>query len=166
MTAPKVVIDPRGKGAATFAQNPDLAWRAVGWLGLLLAVVGLGDFVLAFIPTAFHTPEWEFATVASVFAGLPLPTLGLAGMLAAGYARGRRRMVLGMGAVLFILALVFLWLLMLFVTDVPIALKSGAQPEVLLGLQKAIAKTILMGVAFSLAYLVAGFRAIRAGWVR
>lgn len=162
MTAPKVVIDPRGKAAALIP-NADRAWQAVGWLGGILAVAGLGDFVLAFIPTAFHSPEWEFATVASVFAGLPLPTLGLAAILASGYARGHRRMVLTTGTLLLVLGAAFLWLLIVFLTDVPIALKSGAEGAVLLGLKKAIAKTALLGLLFGLAYLVSGIRAVRAG---
>src|SRR5215469_18208483 len=129
MTAPKVVIDPRGRALAAMAANPDRAWQAVAWLGFLLAVVGLGDFVLAFIPSAFHTPEWEFASVAAVFAGLPRPTLGLAALLAAAFARGRRRTVLTLGTLMVVLGALVILLFVIFLTDVPIAMRSGAQGD-------------------------------------
>ncbi|HKV70945.1 MAG TPA: hypothetical protein VJN62_06820 [Gemmatimonadales bacterium] len=162
MTSPKVLIEERGKGMGALAANPERAWQALAWLGGLLAVVGLGDFVLAFVPWG-SGPEWEFGTVASVFAGLPLPTLGLAAILGAAYARGRRRTVIGMGVVLLLLAVAVGWMLVTFLTDIPIALKSGAQAEVMLGLKKAMVKTALLGALFGLAYLVAGIKALRGG---
>lgn len=162
MTTPKVVLDSQKKGS-TMAAQPERGWQAAAWLGGLLAVVGLGDFVLAFIPTAFGTPEWEFGTVASVFAGLPLPTLGLAFLLGSAYARGRRKTVLTLGIIVTLLAVIFGLMLVMFLTDVPIALKAGAQGDVLLGLKKAIVKTGMLGVLFLAAYLVAGVRAIRNG---
>ena len=66
------------------------------------------------------------------------------------------------GLVLILLGLAFGAMLLTFLTDVPIALKSGAQAEVMLGLKKAIVKTVLLGALFGLAYLVAGIRAIAA----
>ncbi|HEX4633492.1 MAG TPA: hypothetical protein VH163_06665 [Gemmatimonadales bacterium] len=160
MTSPKVLMEGRGKAA--LAANPEQAWRALAWLGGLLAVVGLGDFVLAFIPLG-SGPEWEFGTVASVFAGLPLPTLGLAAILGAAYARGKRGTVVAIGVLLLLLALAVGWMLVTFLTDIPIALKSGAQAEVMLGLKKAMVKTALLGGLFGLAYVVAGIKALRAG---
>ena len=47
-------------------------------------VAGLGDFVIAWIPLRLGSPEWEFGTVASTLAGLPLATMGLAGLLGSG----------------------------------------------------------------------------------
>lgn len=163
MTTPKVLMDTQKKGSG-MAAHPERGWQAAAWLGGLLAVVGLGDFVLAFIPTAFGTPEWEFGTVASVFAGLPLPTLGLALLLGSAYARGKRKTVLALGTLLTLLAVIFgAMLVWMFLSNVPIALKSGAQGDVLLGLKKAIAKTTMLGVVFVAAYLVAGVQAIRNG---
>lgn len=161
MTSPKVVLEHR-RGTGALAVNPEQAWRALAWLGGILAVVGLGDFVLAFIPWG-SGPEWEFGTVASVFAGLPLPTLGLAAILGAAYARGHRRTVFVIGVLLLLLAISFGWMLVTFVTDIPIALRSGAQAEVMLGLKKAMVKTALLGAVFGIAYLVAGIKAIRTG---
>lgn len=162
MTTPKVLMDQRDRGMSSIAANPERAWRALAWLGGLLAIAGLGDFALAFIPWG-HGPEWEFGTVASVFAGLPLPTLGLAAILGSAYARGRRRTVLLLGVLLLLLALAFGIMLVTFLTDIPIALKSGAQAEVMLGLKKAMAKTALLGLLFGGAYVVAGIQALRAG---
>ena len=159
MTTPKVVIDNRGKSVPLIPADPGLAWAAVGWFGLLLFLAGLGDPLIAFIPTAFGTPEWEFGTVASVFASLPLVTIGLAGLLASGVARGRRRLVLTLGIVLTLLGLAILALLVIFFTDVPMALRA-VQGDVLLGVKKAVAKTALLGVLFGLTYLYAGFKSI------
>ena len=161
MTSPKVLLEHR-KGVGALPVNPEQAWRSLAWLGGILAVVGLGDFVLAFVPWGTG-PEWEFGTVASVFAGLPLPTLGLAAILGAAYARGQRKTVITLGVLLVLLAIAFGVMLVTFLTDIPIALKSGAQAEVMLGLKKAMLKTVLLGAVFGIAYLVAGIKALRVG---
>jgi hypothetical protein len=157
--APKVVVDQRGK-AAPLVGSPEKAWRSAGWFGLLLAVVGLADFALAFYPPAFGTTEWEFGTVASVFAGLPLVTMGFAFILASQLALGNRGLIIATGAVLGVLGLVLGGLLVVFLTDIPVALQAS-QGDIQLGIKKASAKTVILGVAFSLAYLATAFGAIR-----
>lgn len=161
MTTPKILLDQRGKVAPLLPADPYNAWRLVGWFGVLLFLVGMGDFTLAFVPMAWGSPEWEFGTVASVFAGLPLTTIGLAAVLTSGLARGKRGLVLGSGLLVLLLSLVILVLLVVFLTDVPVALKT-VQGEVLLGVKKAIVKTVLLGFLFGVAYLYAGIRALRS----
>ena len=161
MTTPKILMDQRGKPTPLMPADPHNAWRMVGWFGLLLFLAGFGDFILAFVPTAFGSPEWEFGTIASVFAGLPLTTIGLACVLASGLARGKRGLVLGTGTLLLFLSLAILVLLVVFLTDVPVALKT-VQGEVLLGIKKAVLKTIMLGVLFGVTYLYAAFRALRS----
>lgn len=161
MTTPKILMDERGKPTPLMPADPHNAWRMVGWFGLLLFLAGFGDFILAFVPTAFGSPEWEFGTVASVFAGLPLTTIGLACLLGSGLARGKRGLVLGSGLLVLLLSVVILVLLVVFLTDVPVALKT-VQGEVLLGVKKAIVKTVLLGFVFGVAYLYAGIRALRS----
>ena len=160
MTKPRVIMDERGRPTPLLPADAPGAWSALGWFGLLLFLVGMGDFVLAFFPAAFGSPEWEFGTVASVFAGLPLSTIGLAALLASGLARGRRGLVLGIGILALLLSLTIGVLLVIFLTDVPVALKT-VQGEVLLGVKKAVLKTVLLGILFGVAYLYAGFRAVR-----
>ena len=53
-----------------------MAWRAVGWFGVVFAGIGLADSGLHWYPLAFGSPEWEFSAVSMSFGALPLVTLG------------------------------------------------------------------------------------------
>jgi hypothetical protein len=75
-------------------------------------------------------------------------------------ARGIRWQVRVMGLVLLVWLVWVLGALALFLLDVPVALGSVEGPA-RLGIIKAIAKTMLLGVAFTVAYLVAGIGAVR-----
>lgn len=141
-------------------RDPERAWVWIGRFGTLLAAVGLADFGLGWYPFAFGATEWEFGTVASTFAGLPLVTMGMAGVLGAGLARGRKVQVVMVSCILLTLAAVIGAALLMFLTDVPIALKAVNGPA-LLGIKKAAVKTVFFGVAFGTAYLVAGVGALR-----
>lgn len=138
-------------------------WRAVFWFGLLLTVVGLGTAALDWYPLGLGKPEWEFGVMAMTIAGLPLPTMGLAAMLAAVFAQRRRRGVLSMAWLFVLLTVAVLAVYGLFLLNVPIALKAEGQVANLV-VKKTIAKTSLMALGFSVAYIcaaVAAFRHIR-----
>ncbi len=155
-----VLLPKKAKGVkAPLPRAPEKGWRAVGWFGLLLAGIGLGDIALAWIPTSFGTPEWEFGTVAASMAGLPLVTMGLAALVGSGFAQGSRWMLRMSGAFLVLMALAVGAAFLLFLLDVPLALKS-APPEALLAIKKAIAKTGMLAVGFSGAYVVGGIAAL------
>jgi len=165
MTGPKILVDDR-KFAHRLAASPERGWAAVWWVGVLLTVVSLSDVVLAFYPTRWGTTEWEFGTAASTFASLPLVSIGLAALLGAALARGRRGAVIGVVTLLLVLAVGTLAMLIIFATDIPLALRSVAPGDVKLGLEKAIVKTVFLGVVFPFAYLVAaisGIRQLKAG---
>ncbi|MEJ2679252.1 MAG: hypothetical protein P8174_09300 [Gemmatimonadota bacterium] len=133
------------------------------WFGLLIAVVGLGTAALDWYPLGLGKPEWEFGVMAMTIAGLPLPTMGLAAMLAAVIAQGRRRGVLSMAWVFLLLTLAVLAIYGLFLLVVPIALRGQGQVANLV-VKKTIAKTSLMALGFSAAYIcaaVAAFRHVR-----
>jgi len=136
------------------------AWRWVGWFSLVLALAGVGDWVLAWIPMRIGNPEWEFGTVAATMSGLPLMAMGFAGLLASATARGERWQVIVMGWVLLLFALVILAALALFLLDVPLALQAVEGPAYV-GIVKASIKTSLLGGLFSVAYLIAGITALR-----
>src|SRR5688572_14265195 len=99
MTAePKIMFQTSGAGRRRTADpNADEGWRLLSWLSLALALAGLSDWVLTWIPLRLGSPEWEFGTVVATFAGLPLITMGLAGLLASASARGIRWQVLTLG---------------------------------------------------------------------
>ena len=160
MTHGKLLVEERAKGVQPLSEAPAEGWKWIGWLGVLLAVVGLGDFVLAWYPLRFGVVEWEFGTVASTFAGLPLVTMGFAALLASGLARGREWLVRLMGWWLVLFGVVVLAALVVFLTDVPIALRA-VTGDAALGIKKAIAKTTMLGVVFSVAYVVSGASALR-----
>ena len=132
----------------------------MGWLSLALALAGIGDWVLAWVPLHIGSPEWEFGTVVATFAGLPLITVGLAGLLGSAVARGVRWQIMATSVVLLVFALWILAASVIFLLDVPVALRA-VQGLARVGILKAIAKTALMGGLFFTTYLIIGVAALR-----
>jgi hypothetical protein len=161
MAEPRVLLRDEGrKGAGSIAPDTRTAWKWIGWLGLVLACVGLWDFALAWYPTNWGVPEWEFATVTASYSGLPLPTMGLIALTASAIARGVRWQVvlLSIGLICFSVALLLGFVL--FLTTVPVAL-GAVQGIPALGIKKAVAKTTMLAVAFPGSYFVAGILGLR-----
>lgn len=159
MAQPRIVVS----GSTRAEPRPvdhQRAWKFVAIFSALLAFVALADFVLAWVPLRFGVPEWEFATVAQTLAGLPLLTIGLAGLLGSAIALGRRGLVVATAVLLLVLGLTVFAALVLFLLDVPLALRASQGPSSL-GVQKAIVKTLLLGVAFGSAYVVSAIAALR-----
>ena len=142
------------------APQPDVAWAWVWWIGLLLWVVGAFDIALTWYPPAFGRAEWEFATVAQTFSGLPLVTMGWIGLLGSGLARGKRWTLLVVAVTLSGGVLYILVGLGLFLTVVPVAL-GAAQGLALTGIKKAILKTVVLGLVFGVGYAAAAVAAFR-----
>jgi hypothetical protein len=126
--------------------SPSADWRWLGWFGLVLAVMGLGDFVLAWYPPAFEQPTWGFGTVAATFSGLPLILLGFAGLVTAGAVLAKRWLLVLMATVLVAFGIFLLAAYTLFLHDSPAVLRA-ASPVAHLGIEKAIAKTSLLAIA-------------------
>jgi hypothetical protein len=146
--------------AASVVPSTSAAWKIIGWFGLLLAVVGLCDLALQWYPLALKSPEWEFGTIANSTGTLPLPTIGLAGILGSFLARGVRRGIVTMAGIFLILGLAVLAAYLLFLLDVPLAL-NAATGAAALPLKKAIVKTSVMAPGFGIAYIVAAVAAFR-----
>lgn len=156
MAESRVLVPDSGKGKRSLlgtVPDKDKAWWLVGWLGIVLLVVGIGDFFLGWYPTNFGSPEWEFATVVSTFSGLPLVTMGFAAMLGSAMARGRKvtLLITAVGLALFTLFLAAAFLI--FLLDVPLAL-GAVEGVAALGVKKAIFKTALIAVAFGGGYAI------------
>jgi len=160
MAGSKILVDER-KSAIGLAASPEQGWAALWWVGVLLTTVSLADIALAFYPARFGVMEWEFGTGASTIASLPLVAIGLAALMGSALARGRRGRVIVVVILLIILALGTLAMLTVFLLDLPVALKSVASPDIKLGIQKACVKTVLLGVAFPVGFLVAAVGALR-----
>ena len=156
----RVVVRDEPKRKTRLEPDVRAAWRWIGWLGVLLTVVGVGDFALAWYPSAFGTPEWEFGTVAASFSGLPLVTMGFAALLGSAVASGRRWLVIGTASVLALSGIGVVALFLLFLTNVPMAVQ-GAEGVIALGIKKVVVKTSMLGVGFGIGYLVGAYAAFR-----
>jgi hypothetical protein len=162
---PKVLISTARESARESARSrvlaPDVhqAWSWIGWFSLVLALAGLTDWVLAWIPFRLGSTEWEFATIVSTFAGLPLVTMGFAGLVGSAIARGIRWQLIVTGLVVVAWGIFIVGALLVFVLDVPIALKAVRGPAHL-GVVKATIKTIVLGTLFSIVYFGVGIEAL------
>lgn len=160
---PILIAESRGRERLPIPPNSGLGWRWLGWFGFLLAAMGFGDIALAWIPPAFGNPQWEFGTIATTFAGLPLATIGLASVAASALSLGNRRLLVALVAVLLALGVAALSIWVLFLTDVPLALRAAHGPASL-AIKKAIVKTVMLGLGFGALYVagsVAGIRHLR-----
>ena len=157
---PILIRESREREEPRFPPSRDVRWRWLGWFGLVLAFMGLGDIALAWIPPAFGNPQWEFGTIGATFAGLPLASIGLAGLTASTLALGKRSLLVVLSVVLLLLSLAVLAGAILFLTDAPLALHA-TQGLARLAVKKAIIKTLMLGVGFGTLYLVGGAAGLR-----
>ena len=135
---------PPSSGVAT------AAWSVLRWAGVLFVVVAGMDLALAWYPFLLGQPEWEFGTITSTLAGMPVLIIGLTLVFAASIAERRPRWTRFIAALFVVLALLLLGLTAIYLTNVPIALQSVADPLVRLGLKKAMVKSIAEGVMYPL----------------
>jgi len=136
------------------------AARASGWIGALLLSAALIDYTLALYPSAFGNPEWETGTISQLVAGLPLVTIGLAGLWASGAGLARRWLLRLLGVVFLAAAVAVIAMLILFSTNIPTALRA-TEGVSHLGILKLVAKTLTTGLMFSVAYVMMGVLSLR-----
>src|SRR3712207_4500924 len=97
---------------AVFQKSP---WRVLGIFGFLVALVGIGQLILYVFPSmGFGSPEWEYGASAQLIGALPLPTIGLAALFAAGAGSGSKRGMVLLGLLLLVMALAVFAVLGLF----------------------------------------------------
>ena len=157
---PRVLVS---SAASSAVGDVPRAWQAISLLSLVLALAGLGDWLLAWFPMRLGSPEWEFGTVAASFAGLPLVTLGLMGVLASAIARGIRWQVTITAVVMLLFAAWITAAAVLFLLDVPVALRAVSGNGIArVGIIKAVLKTGMLGALFLTAFVVAGIGALRS----
>lgn len=165
------VIIPQQSGRPTTVERPAaaystsaqlIAWRILGWLGLAFFIMSLIDLALGWYPTRFGSPEWEFGTISATVSGLAIPTLSLYLMLGAAFAREQKGIAKALGIVLILLALVLPALGILYLTNVPLALKSTATNDVVhFGMKKAILKAITLFAGYELLYILGAIKVFR-----
>ena len=141
--------------------GPDLAWPVLTEIGLVLAVVGGADLILTWYPFAFQNPEWEFGTVTATLDGMPVLALGLA-MVLAGALHSGTLWLIRLASILFgLLALALAAAVLLYLTNIPLALRAIADPSVRIGLYKAMSKTAVQAIAYPSVFLWIALRSWR-----
>lgn len=148
--------------APALARAPSRAWTVVGWLGFGYFVMSMLDLALGWYPLGFGSPEWEFGTLSASMAGLAIPTLALYLMLASALARNKVNLARSVGIIVLIMAVLIGVLCAIYLSSLPIALNAVASnPVVHLGVQKAIAKTLMLCAGYEILYLTAALVALR-----
>ncbi len=151
----RILIKDQERQATSVHPSWPAAWRAIGWFGFLLAVIGIGDALVNWYPMGWGSPEWEFGTISTTFGALPLVTMGLAALLGSVLARGSRSGIIAVSIFVLLAGLTLLALYVLFLTDVPLALKATARSAARLAIRRGIVRTTILGVGFGFGYLVA-----------
>ena len=139
------------QGRAPITSEPALLWVVIAWTGLALAVVGWTDMALLWYPLLFGTPEWEFATISACYDAMPVGTVGLILMVAGAIGRGWRGVTRTLAVVSFCIALGLVAVSVVYLLDVPLALK-GIAPPVKYVLKKAMLKAGVSAAAYTVLY--------------
>ncbi len=161
MDEPRILVQPAKQGRHPLTPAPEFGWLLLGWAGLTFAVVGGLDVALAWYPLGLGNAEWEFGTVTASLNGLPLFTMGMALLLGAAVARGRRGGVRLVAAAFVVVAVAIVLAALLWATNVPLALHSVADPAVATGLKKAIVKTCAQAIAYPVGFVWIAIKAWR-----
>lgn len=160
-SAPHVLVQTDRRAVDPIAiAAPRTAWKLFGWLGWLLLLVGAIDLISQWYPTSFKSAEWEFGVVTVTIASLPLLTIGSTVVLASFLSRAKKGGVAVMGVFFAVTFVLVGLMLVLFASDLPLALRSPPGPA-LSAVKKAIARTLVMGVAYEIAYFVAAVTSFR-----
>jgi hypothetical protein len=132
------------------------AWSAMATIGAAFFILGLLDIGLGWYPAAFGNLEWEFGTISGTLNALAIPMLGVYLMLASAIARSDQRMARIVSALMGVLLLTLVVLGVIYLTVVPVAIKSvSGNALVSLGMKKGVAKAVTLGLA-DCALLVTG----------
>jgi hypothetical protein len=139
------------------------AWGLLGSLGIAFIIMGGIDIALGAYPLSFGDAEWEFGVVSAILNGFAIPTMG--GFLLVGslIARGKFAAARTMSVLAFLVVLILVGLGLLYVTVLPIALKSvQGNPVLALGMKKATVKGLVFLVAYIALFVVLGRKGMRA----
>ena len=116
-------------------------------VGLGLALVGILDLTLLWVPSRFGDPEWEFVALTNTFDSLPLPIFGLS-LLAAGLVvRARRSGLFALGIFFILLVLVVLAATALFALGAPVSWR-GTPPQLRPVMTMLLGKTAILALVY------------------
>lgn len=140
-------------------------WRLVSGLGVLLTIVGCLEAVLLWIPANFASTAWGFSTATGFLDSVPLLGLGLALLLAASVALGRRVMTRTAASACILLALVVGLAAVLYAWALPTSIGLTTDPATRLQLTKLTVKAGLQALIYLITFMVLAalsWRATRA----
>lgn len=157
---PAVAADSKLKVVSTPSSTS--AWTLLGRIGLVFLAIGLVDLALGWVPTHFGNPEWEFGTVARTFDSLPITALGLVLVLASAVERRIAWAVRATALLAWVLAAFLVVGFVVFLLDVPVALKAVTDATVKSGLHRAIVKALVQGVLYPTVLATIGWQGVRA----
>lgn len=135
------------KGASDARPDPSGAWRVVGLGAAGIWCIGALDVGLLWVPPDFGSVEWEFGTISATVDALPLMTIGLIGVGAAGWARGSIRTCRVVAALAGVVVAGLLGLGALYGLSAPVAWQA-VEPGMQRMLSKALAKTTGAGIVY------------------
>jgi hypothetical protein len=137
------------------------SWSLLGVLGGAFVVMGVADIALGIYPMAIGDPEWEFGVISAILNAFAIPTMGAYLLLSSLLASNKVALTRVVAVLAIVLALFLIALSILYVTVIPLALKSvGQNATLLLGMQKAIIKAGLLLVAYVALFIYAGMRGL------
>jgi hypothetical protein len=137
------------------------AWSLLGVLGGAFVVMGVADIALGIYPTAIGDPEWEFGIISSILNAFAIPTMGGYLLLSSLLASNKVVLTRVIAVLAIVVALFLIALAILYVTVIPLALKSvGQNATLLLGMQKAILKAGFLLVAYIALFIYGGMRGL------
>ena len=167
MAAPQIVMSGKKPPQGMYDRQPSAtsngahaSWTLLGLAGIAFFAVGVLDLMLAWIPAAFDSAAWEFATITASMNGLPLPAMGLILFLCSAIARESRWQARATSILLVLLSILVLAGGLLFATVAPAAFAEVEHDLLRTGLVKAVTKTGLLTILFPVLFLIAA----RIGW--
>jgi hypothetical protein len=147
-----LVLDTHKKASrGEIARSPAGALGVLAGTSAALALVGWTDWVLLWVPLGFGNVEWEFGTISRSFDALPLATIGTAVFIAVALNSGWRRTLLAAAVATSLLVAAFVLVFGVYLLDLPVLL-NGAPGPARMVLFKAVAKTSLYGVLYTVTY--------------
>ncbi len=157
-----ILINEAEKVPGVVAPSAERGWQILGWFGLLLLLIGLGDIASNLYQPSLGSAEWEFTTISRVLGALPLVTMGLAAVAASFAARGTRWGIVVTGVGLLVLGLAVVGAFFVFLTDVPLALRSSANSLAAVPIRRAVIRTSILGLGFSVGYVAGAWVLLRS----
>ena len=136
-------------------------WSAVFVVGLALLATGVTDILLAWVPPRFGTPEWEFGTISATLNNMPVPSMGLALVLAYAAAAGKRGILAAVAAWSAVVTLFLCVAGVFYALDVPLALRAVTEPVPRGALRAGIIKGVVSLIAYAGVHVAFALIAVR-----